>query len=89
MFELSQRAAAALIAILERAGAEPKEGLRVKKEDDHFILQLDSPRENDRVIYIGNRVGLIIELRLEDEVRDLIIDLEEGSNGARLTIGDL
>jgi len=88
MFELSERAAEELVAILERAGAEPGEGLRIKKEDNRFILKLDRPGGEDRVIKIGNRVGLIIDNHLEDEIADLIIDLEEGSDGARLTVSD-
>jgi len=89
MFELSKQASEALVAILERAGAKPEEGLRIKKEDGNYILQLDRAGKDDRVIYIGDRVGLIIKQQMEVTVANLIIDFEEGSIGTGLTIKEL
>ena len=73
--------------MLERANAEPTEGLRLLVNEGQFILQLDRPAESDVVVHIGNRVGLIIDRDVEAEIGESLLDVEQGPDGNRLIIG--
>jgi hypothetical protein len=87
MLFLSELASAEVQAMLERANAGPTEGLRLRKEGERLVLQLDSLAENDLAIHIGTRIGVIMSRETEAEVGDALLDVEEGPEGNRLIIG--
>ena len=87
MVFLSEQASAEGQGMLERANAEPTEGLRLLVNEGQFILQLDRPAESDVVVHIGNRVGLIIDRDVEAEIGESLLDVEQGPDGNRLIIG--
>ena len=86
MLTLSAEAAATLAAILERAEVEPDEGLRLERAGEDLVLRLDVPREGDRIILLNGRVGVIVGARIEAEVGESVVDLEQNAHGMRLII---
>jgi len=87
MLFLSQEAAAELEGMLERAEAQPTEGLRLRKDGEQLVLQLDRPAESDVVVHIGTRVGIIIDRNVEAGIGESLLDVEQGPEGNRLIIG--
>lgn len=79
MIKLSEFAARALLERLHASGIGPDDGLGLKEEEGHFILQLDTLTENDRVICQDKAVVLIIGKDVEVKIDKAVIDIEEGT----------
>jgi hypothetical protein len=84
MIEVSDLAANALVQSLEASGVEPEKGFRLTKKEDRFALEIDSPADEDRVIKHEGTIALIVDQRIEEEVGDVLIDVEERPDGPQL-----
>ena len=84
MVEVSELAASVLVQSLQASGVSSDEGFRLRKREDGFALEVDSPAENDRVIRQGGAIALIVDQGIEDEVGDVLIDVEERPDGPQL-----
>lgn len=86
MIEVSELAAMVLLESLQASGIDPDKGLRLEQEDGQFILRIDTPEENDLVIWHDKAIVLIVNRDLEREIGDALIDVEESAEGPDLTI---
>lgn len=86
MIEVSQLAATALVQSVHASGVGPDKGFRLRKREDKFALEIDSPGENDRVIRHEEAIALIVDQGIEEEVGDVLIDVEERPDGPQLTM---
>jgi len=78
MIEVSQTAATALRESLQFSGIEPNKGLRLTQDAENLLLEVDSPRESDRVVWFKKAPILIINRELEHSIGEGLIDVEEG-----------
>lgn len=86
MIGLSELAAMVLVESLEASGVGPEKGLRLKEEGSQFALQLDSPADNDRIIWHNGAMALIVDRDFEAKICDAFIDVEDGPNEPYLAI---
>jgi len=86
MIELSELAATALVQSVHASGVGADKGFRLRKQQDKFALEIDSPAENDRVIKHQDAIALIVEQGVEEEVGDVLIDAEERPGGPQLVM---
>lgn len=84
MVELSELAATALVESVHASGVGVDKGFRLRKQEDKFALEIDSPAENDRVIKHQDAVVLIVDQGVEEEIGDVLIDVEERPGGPQL-----
>ncbi len=86
MIGLSVLATAALVKSLEASGVGPEKGLRLKPKGKQLTLKLDSPGDNDRIIWYKGAIALIIDKDFEAEIGDAIIDVEDNLGERYLAI---
>ncbi len=86
MIGLSDLAAMALIESLEASGVGPEKGLRLKAKGRQLTLKLDSPGNNDRVIWHNGAIALIVDKDFEAKIGDAIIDVEDDPDERYLAI---
>lgn len=86
MITVSDEAKAVLWETLQQSGIPSDRGLRFQPSEDGFLLELDQPTEDDRVIRHMDVPVLIIDGVVDEKVGDLLIDITIGSQGAQLTI---
>lgn len=86
MIGLSELAAMALVESLEASGVDPEKGLRLKPEGGELALQLDSPGDNDRIIWHNGAIALIVDKDIEAKIGDAIIDVEDDPNEPYLAL---
>jgi hypothetical protein len=84
MILVSDLAKAALWESLQESGVEPGQGLRLNATQGAFTLDLDYPKEEDRVIEHRDSTVIIVDRETEDLIGDAIIDINEGENGSEL-----
>ena len=86
MIGLSELAAMALVESLEASGVGAEKGLRLKSKGRQLALQLDSPGDNDRIIWHNGAIALIIDKDFEVKIGDAIIDVEDDPDEPYLAI---
>jgi len=86
MIEVSEIAASALVQSLNLSGVNLEQGFRLKRQEDRFALEIDSPTDDDRVITQEGSIVLIVDQDTEDEVGDARIDVEERPDGPQLVM---
>jgi len=86
MISISQLAASVLFKTLKESEVHGGQSLRIVKEHEGFVLQLDSPVETDRVIRYEGAIVLIVNKDLENELGDARIDVEETTEGRDLVM---
>ena len=84
MILVSDVAKAALWESLQESGVEPGWGLRLTATEGAFTLDLDYPKEQDRVIEHRDSKVIIVDRETEDLIGEAIIDINEGENGSEL-----
>jgi len=84
MVEVSELAGNVLVQSLQVSGVSLDKGFRLRKQEDRFALEIDSPANDDRVIKQGEAIVLIVDQGTEDEVGDVLIDVEERPDGPQL-----
>jgi Fe-S cluster assembly iron-binding protein IscA len=84
MILVSDVAKAALWESLQESGVEPGRGLRLMETQGAFTLDLDYPKEQDRIIEHRDSTVIIVDRETEDLIGDAIIDINEGENGSEL-----
>ncbi len=86
MIQVSEMAAIALLESLQASGVEPDKGLRLKKEDSKLTLKVDTPDNNDRVIWHSKCAVLIVDRDTEEKIGDALVDVDEKPEDARLVL---
>ena len=86
MIEVTELASSALVQSLSVSGVSLDQGFRLKRQEDRFALEIDSPTDDDRVITQGGAIVLIVDQDTEDEVGDARIDVEERPDGPQLVM---
>jgi hypothetical protein len=86
MIGLSELAAMVLVESLEASSVGPEKGLRLKPEDGELALRLDSPGDNDRIIWHNGLIALIVDKDIEAKIGDAIIDVEYDPNEPYLAL---
>ncbi len=86
MIEVSELAATALLESLRVSGVGPDRGLRLIEKEGTFILDIDSPAEDDRVLRLNEDTVIIVSRDIEERCGAALIDVEEGPNGNKLTL---
>jgi hypothetical protein len=86
MIQVSEIAAIAILETLQASGVGPDKGLRLKREDVGLSLHIDTPKDNDNVIWQNKSVVLIFDHDTEEKVGDALVDVEEGPEEARLVL---
>jgi hypothetical protein len=89
MIMVSDQAKAVLWESLQQSGIPPDRGLRLQPSDDGFVLEVDRPTEDDRVIRHRDVPVLIIDGDLDENIDELLIDIGEGPQGPQLTLRPL
>jgi hypothetical protein len=77
MIKVSELAAMVLVESLEASCVGSGKGLRLKPEGKELALQLDSPGNNDRIIWHNGAIALIVDKETEAKIGDAIIDVED------------
>lgn len=86
MIQVSEIAAMAILETLQASGVGPDKGLRMKREDVGLSLHIDTPKNNDNVIWHNKSVVLIVDQDTAKKEGDALVDVEEGSEEARLVL---
>lgn len=86
MIQVSEIAAMAILEALAASGVEPDKGLRLKREVMGFSLSIDTPADNDSIIYRSQSLVLIVDKNTEEEVGDALVDVEDGPEEAHLVL---
>jgi hypothetical protein len=86
MIGLSDLAAMVMVQSLEASGVGPEKGLRLKKNGEELSLQIDSPGNNDRVVWHNGAIALIVDRDLEAMMGDAYIDVEDDPEEPYLAI---
>jgi len=83
---VSQLAASVMYEALRASKVEYGNCLRLVKRKTQFVLLLDKPSRTDRVIRYKESIVLIIDERLEIELGNARIDVEEMIEGRNLVM---
>lgn len=86
MISVSKLAASVLFKTLQESEVQSGQSLRLVREEEGFVLQLDSPVETDRVIRYEGAIVLIVNRDLENELDDARIDVKETTEGCELVM---
>jgi hypothetical protein len=87
MIRVTAEAADALAEAMEKSGVTPEQGLRLKSSDElEFVLGIDWPTEEDRIIKHGDTNLVIVDQTEEQAMGDLLIDLQEGPDGIDVVV---
>lgn len=86
MLNVSNKAAQVLREALQESGVRPETGLRLALSGTNWILQLDTPDEEDRVIRFDGSVVLIIGPVIDWVVQDGLIDIVSDDLGFDLVL---
>jgi Fe-S cluster assembly iron-binding protein IscA len=86
---VTEAAAGELRKALAEAPSEAGQVLRLvaKPQGDGFGLGPDEAREDDEVVESGGQTVLVIASALAEQLQGAVIDVEETTEGPRLTIG--
>jgi hypothetical protein len=61
MIRVSEIASQAILGALQASGAGPDKGLRLKRQDIGLSLCVDTPQDNDHVIWHDNSMVLMVD----------------------------
>lgn len=84
MIEISETVINVLSKSLQASGIEKDKCLRLKEKENRLTLELDVPKEEDRVILQGDRSVIIIDPGFEAGVGDASIDVEYTEDGPKI-----
>ncbi|MFQ5879594.1 MAG: hypothetical protein ACE5IZ_05425 [Dehalococcoidia bacterium] len=86
MLQVTAQAGEMLLENLRGVPTAPGQALRLKQKDDQFTLELDSPTEDDRVVEHNEQPVIMMDPEVDRLLEDAVIDVQEGPQGASLTI---
>ena len=86
MISISQLGASVLYKTLEESEIQSGQSFRLVREEEGFLLKLDSPVKTDRVIRYNGALVLMIDKDLENELGNARIDIEETTEGCNLVM---
>jgi hypothetical protein len=75
-----------LVESLEASGVGPEKGLRLKPKGRQLALQVDSPGDNDRIVWYDGAIALIVDKDFEAKIGDAFIDVEDDPEEPYLAI---
>ena len=84
MIEISETVINVLSKSLQASGIEKDKCLRLKEKENRLTLELDVPKDEDRVILQGDRIVVIIDPGFEASVGDASIDVEYTEEGPKI-----
>jgi hypothetical protein len=84
--EVSDLAVYVLVQSLKSSGIEPEKGFRLKKEEDGFRLDIDSPAESDHVIRHEGAIVMMVDQGTQAQVGNVLVDVKETTDGRQLTV---
>lgn len=80
MIQMSSIAEMVLLESLQASNVDSNAGLRLRRDDNGFTLNIDTPGDNDHVFWNEETPVLIIDKKLEESVGDMLVDIEEESD---------
>jgi len=86
MVDLTSEAAKVLKETLEETGLSPQKALRLSFQDSLWTLDVDTPRERDRVIRYQDAAVIIIAPSVEAAAGSAIIDLQDKAGSIDLVL---
>jgi len=86
VIEISETALNVLSEGLQASGIKSHEGLRLNEKDDQLILDLDTPKQGDRIICSQDRQVLFIAPEVEANLGNAIIDIENTTGGLDIVL---
>jgi len=86
MIQVSEIASMAILETLQASGVGPDKGLRLNQEAKGLSLHIDTPNNNDNVIWHNKSVVLVVDRDTEKMIGDALVDIEEGPEEARLVL---
>jgi hypothetical protein len=86
MIQVSEIAAMVILETLQASGAGPDKGLRLKREDIGLSLHIDTPKNNDNIIWHNKSVVLIVDKDTEKRLGEALVDIDEGPEEPRLVL---
>ena len=85
MIEVSDLAVYVLVQSLKASGIEPEKGFRLRKKEDGFRLDIDTPTESDQVIRREGAIVMMVDQGTEQQIgHDVLIDVKETTDGRQL-----
>ena len=86
MITVSEQAAKMLFQALRESLTSPGKALRLRMRDENYTLDLDTPKEDDRVLRYSDSILLLVAPDVEKTLGDALIDVEQGPGEPRLAI---
>jgi len=86
LIQVSEIAAMVILEALQANGSGPEKGLRLKQEKNGISLNIDTPGNNDNIIWHNKSIVLIVDKDTEKKVGDAMVDIEEGEEEPRLVL---
>ena len=86
MIRVSEIASMAILETLQASGVGPDKGLRLNQEAKGLSLHIDTPNNDDSVIWHNKSVVLVVDQDTEKMIGDALVDIEEGPEEARLVL---
>jgi hypothetical protein len=86
MISISKLAASIIFETLKKSRIQSGRALRLNRENNKFILELDVPTSRDRVVRYEGKIVLIVDKTTEYEIGNARIDVEEDEGGRDLVM---
>jgi outer membrane lipoprotein-sorting protein len=86
MIKVSETALNVLFEGLKASNVESESGLRLKEDSDKLVLEMDTPKKQDRVIIRNGQKVLIFDPEVEASIGDAVIDIEETPEGMEIVL---
>jgi Fe-S cluster assembly iron-binding protein IscA len=85
MLDISDAALVRLEGLLDGAQPEEEQCLRLTEKDEgEFGLALDWPREGDELFFRNERVVIVVEDEIVENIDDAMLDVMDGPEGEHL-----
>lgn len=85
MVIISDAAKATLRVALQTGGVDQGKALRVTPDMEGFNLEVDVPAHTDRIISCNGAPVLIIDQKLDNEIKHVLVELSDGPQGVEVT----
>jgi len=89
VIEVSDLAVYVLVQSLKASGIEPEKGFRLRKKEDGFRLDIDSPAESDQVIRHEGAIVMMVDQGTEQQIGHVLIDVKETTDGRQLMMSKI
>ncbi|MFQ6030067.1 MAG: hypothetical protein ACE5Q6_21550 [Dehalococcoidia bacterium] len=86
MILVSDMAKATLWIALQNSDVAPPQALRVQPGVAGLDLTVGCPAASDRVIYHNGSPVLVIDRALDDEIKDLVLDMAGATRGLEVVV---